>query len=173
VTVFKKKYKKIFPNYRQRRRSKHSTTSIKASADSRLKNVFSRIGVPEHDHFQPDPFQVKALAAIKNTDCLVSAPTGSGKTWIAVEAIDTIQNNGGKSWYASPLKALSNSKFIEFGARFGKENVGIVTGDRVENPDAPIIVGTTEILRNQLYDAMHTGEDLRADLVVLDEAHFL
>jgi ATP-dependent RNA helicase HelY len=173
VTVFKKKYKKIFPNYRQRQRPKHSTAGIKASADRRLTSVFSRIGIPKNDHFQPDPFQVKALSAIKKTDCLVSAPTGSGKTWIAVEAIDTIQNNGGKSWYASPLKALSNSKFIEFGARFGKENVGIVTGDRVENPEAPIIVGTTEILRNQLYDAMHTGEDLRADLVVLDEAHFL
>ena len=167
------KYKRRPDNYRQRRPSKHSATRIKASADRRLKNIFSRIGVPEHDHFQPDPFQVKALAAIKNTDCLVSAPTGSGKTWIAVEAIDAIHKNEGKSWYASPLKALSNSKFIEFGARFGKENVGIVTGDRVENPDAPIIVGTTEILRNQLYDAMHTGKDLRADLVVLDEAHFL
>jgi len=173
VTVFKKKYKRIFPNYRQRQGSKHSTPPIKASADLRLKSVFSRIGVPEQDRFQPDPFQIKALTAIKKTDCLVSAPTGSGKTWIATEAIDTIHKNGGKSWYASPLKALSNSKFIEFGAQFGKENVGIVTGDRVENPNAPIIVGTTEILRNQLYDAMHTGEDLRADLVVLDEAHFL
>jgi len=167
------KYKGNPTNYRQKKHSAPSIPRIKASADNRLKSVFSRIGVPEHDHFQPDPFQVKALAAIKKTDCLVSAPTGSGKTWIAVEAIDAIQNNGGKSWYASPLKALSNSKFIEFGTRFGKENVGIVTGDRVENPEAPIIVGTTEILRNQLYDAMHTGEDLRADLVVLDEAHFL
>jgi len=167
------KYKRKPDNYRQRRPSKHSTPHIKASADSRLRSVFSRIGVPDRDRFQPDPFQVKALAAIKKTDCLVTAPTGSGKTWIAVEAIDTIHTNGGKSWYASPLKALSNSKFIEFGARFGKENVGLVTGDRVENPDAPIIVGTTEILRNQLYDAMHTGEDLRADLVILDEAHFL
>ena len=167
------KYKRKPDNYRQRRPSKHSTPYIKASADSRLRSVFSKIGVPDRDRFQPDPFQVKALAAIKKTDCLVTAPTGSGKTWIAVEAIDTIHTNGGKSWYASPLKALSNSKFIEFGARFGKENVGLVTGDRVENPDAPIIVGTTEILRNQLYDAMHTGEDLRADLVVLDEAHFL
>lgn len=173
MTVFKKKYKRIFPNYRQRQGSKHSTPPIKASADLRLKSVFSKIGVPEQDRFQPDSFQIKALTAIKKTDCLVSAPTGSGKTWIATEAIDTIHKNGGKSWYASPLKALSNSKFIELGAQFGKENVGIVTGDRVENPNAPIIVGTTEILRNQLYDAMHTAEDLRADLVVLDEAHFL
>ncbi len=173
MTDFKRKYKRNFPNHRRKERPSHSMSRIKASADSRLKSVFSKIGVPEKDRFQPDPFQIKALAAIKKTDCLVSAPTGSGKTWIAVEAIDTIHKNGGKSWYASPLKALSNSKFIEFGAHFGKENVGIVTGDRVENPNAPIIVGTTEILRNQLYDAMHTGEDLRADLVVLDEAHFL
>ena len=51
--------------------------------------------------------------------------------------------------------------------------MGILTGDRKENPDAPIIVGTTEILRNHLYDAMHRGEDLETDLVILDEAHFL
>lgn len=131
------------------------------------------IGVPEKREFTPDPFQLKALSAITNSDCLVSAPTGSGKTWIAVEAIERIHKGGGRSWYASPLKALSNSKYVEFGERFGRENVGIVTGDRVENPDAPITVGTTEILRNQLYDAMYRGQDLAADLVILDEAHFL
>jgi ATP-dependent RNA helicase HelY len=173
VAGFKGKYKRTLPSQRGAQRSKHSFTRIKPSADRRLTRVFSKIGIPEQGHFQPDPFQVKALSAIKKTDCLVSAPTGSGKTWIAVEAIDEIHKRGGTSWYASPLKALSNSKFIEFGARFGKEHVGIVTGDRVENPNAPIIVGTTEILRNQLYDAMHTGKDLGADLVVLDEAHFL
>ena len=138
-----------------------------------MESVFSQIGVPEKRPFQPDPFQIKALSAIRHADCLVSTPTGSGKTWIAIEAIEGLHKNGGRSWYASPLKALTNSKYLEFGARFGKENVGILTGDRVENPDAPIIVGTTEILRNQLYDAMHKGEDLSADLVILDEAHFL
>ncbi|MEA3437672.1 MAG: DEAD/DEAH box helicase, partial [Thermodesulfobacteriota bacterium] len=80
---------------------------------------------------------------------------------------------GQKSWYASPLKALSNSKYNEFSYFFGAENVGILTGDRKENSDAPVIVGTTEILRNQLYDAMHYGETLSVDLVILDEAHFL
>jgi superfamily II RNA helicase len=55
------------------------------------------------------------------------------------------------------LKALSNTKYGEFSEIFGLENVGILTGDRKENPDAPVIVGTTEILRNQLYDAMHKG----------------
>jgi ATP-dependent RNA helicase HelY len=72
-----------------------------------------------------------------------------------------------------PLKALTNAKLIEFAEIFGPENVGILTGDRKESPDAPIIVGTTEILRNQLYDAMHQGVSLNTDLVVLDEAHFL
>jgi superfamily II RNA helicase len=138
-----------------------------------LKKVFARIGVPASRPFKPDPFQLKALAAIRQADCLVSAPTGSGKTWIAEEAIARIRKKGGNAWYASPLKALTNSKHLEFVDRFGPEQVGILTGDRKENADAPIIVGTTEILRNQLYDAMHEGVDLTAELVILDEAHFL
>jgi len=146
---------------------------IRPSADARLKKVFARIGVPASQPFKPDPFQLKALAAIRWADCLVSSPTGSGKTWIAEEAIARIRKKGGKAWYASPLKALTNSKYLEFADRFGPEQVGILTGDRKENADAPIIVGTTEILRNQLYDAMHEGVDLPADLVILDEAHFL
>jgi superfamily II RNA helicase len=146
---------------------------IRPSADSRLKKVFARIGVPPFESFKPDPFQLKALDSISRTDCLVSAPTGSGKTWIAQEAIYRIRKKGGRVWYATPLKALTNSKYHEFGKHFGPENLGILTGDIKENANAPIIVGTTEILRNQLYDAMHEGTDLPADLVVLDEAHFL
>jgi superfamily II RNA helicase len=146
---------------------------IKASADARLKKVFAKIGVPASQPFKPDPFQLKALTAIRRSDCLVSAPTGSGKTWIAEEAIARIRKKGGNAWYASPLKALTNSKYLEFSNRFGPEQVGILTGDRKENTDAPIITGTTEILRNQLYDAMHEGLDLATDVVILDEAHFL
>ncbi len=103
----------------------------------------------------------------------MSAPTGSGKTWIAAQAIKEMLKQGKRSWYASPLKALSNSKFQEFCDEFGNEQVGILTGDRKENTDAPIIVGTTEILRNHLYDSMHLGENFPADLVVMDEAHYL
>jgi superfamily II RNA helicase len=146
---------------------------IRPGADGSLKKVFDRIGVPDNPEFTPDPFQLKAVEAIDNADCLVTAPTGAGKTWIAVQAIAKIHKKGGRSWYASPLKALSNSKYREFSAVFGAHNVGILTGDRKENPDAPIIVGTTEILRNQLYDAMHEGVTIPADFVVLDEAHFL
>ena len=138
-----------------------------------LRPVLDRIKIPEPVPFAPDPFQTEALSLIEQSDVLVTAPTGAGKTYIAVDAIDKIFRRGGKSWYASPLKALSNAKYHEFGEIFGPENVGILTGDRKENPHASIIVGTTEILRNQLYDTMHRGEDIEVDLVVLDEAHYL
>jgi ATP-dependent RNA helicase HelY len=142
-------------------------------ADAKLKKVFAAIGTPAPSPFVPDPFQLRALEAVLGSDCLVTAPTGAGKTWIAQQAIARIFQAGGKAWYASPLKALTNAKMAEFGRHFGAANVGILTGDRKENVDAPIIVGTTEILRNQLYDAMHRGETLETDFVVLDEAHYL
>jgi superfamily II RNA helicase len=142
-------------------------------ADKRLANIFARIGQPAPRPFVPDPFQVRAVGLVEEGDVLVTAPTGSGKTWIAEAAIARVLARGGRSWYACPLKALSNSKLQEFSRRFGPENVGILTGDRKENADAPVIVGTTEILRNQMYDCMRLGEDLNADFVVLDEAHFL
>jgi len=146
---------------------------IKPAIDPGLKRVFAAIGTPAQKDFKPDPFQLDALAAIVKSDVLVTAPTGAGKTWIAEQAIARIFGRGGRSWYASPLKALSNSKFAEFSKIFGARNVGILTGDRKENPDAPVIIGTTEILRNQLYDAMQQGETLATDFVILDEAHFL
>ncbi len=154
-------------------RKRETAERIRPRADSCLKKVFGEIGVPEKTDFTPDPFQLKAIEAIDKADCLVTAPTGAGKTWIAEQAIAKIHKKGGRSWYASPLKALSNSKYHEFSAIFGAHNVGILTGDRKENTDAPIIVGTTEILRNQLYDAMHQGVTLSTDFVILDEAHFL
>jgi superfamily II RNA helicase len=146
---------------------------MKPEIDPALKKVLAKIGKPEETAFVPDAYQSEALRAIKETDCLAIAPTGSGKTWIAREAILSVLEKGGRAWYASPLKALTNSKWVEFGLHFDKENVGIITGDTKENTEAPIIVGTTEILRNQLYDAMHQGYDLGCDLVILDEAHFL
>ena len=146
---------------------------MKPEIDPLLHNVFKKIGKPAQTDFVPDSFQLEAIEAVENADCLVTAPTGSGKTWIAQEAILAVFNRGGRCWYASPLKALSNSSWVEFSACFDGANVGIVTGDTKENTSAPIIVGTTEILRNQLYDTMHRGEDFPCDLVVIDEAHYL
>ncbi|UCG20923.1 MAG: DEAD/DEAH box helicase [Deltaproteobacteria bacterium] len=146
---------------------------FRPKASRQLKPLLAEIGVPKAAPFVPDPFQLRAVEELQHGDVLVTAATGSGKTWIALQAMEKLLAHGERSWYASPLKALSNSKYTEFCHKFGKKNVGILTGDRKENHQAPVIVGTTEILRNQLYDAMHRGEDLDVDLVVLDEAHYL
>jgi superfamily II RNA helicase len=138
-----------------------------------VKRLLEGIGTPRPIPFKPDPFQVEALAALEYEDVLVTAPTGSGKTWIAREEIRRLLDSGRRAWYTSPLKALTNSKYQEFIDEFGAERVGILTGDRKENSDAPLIVGTTEIYRNQLFDSLRGGSEVNADLVVLDEAHYL
>ena len=138
-----------------------------------LNKLLAGIGTPDKRPFAPDPFQLEALAAIETEDVLVTAPTGSGKTWIAREEIRRLLEAGKRAWYTSPLKALTNSKYEEFSIEFGAERVGILTGDRKEKPDAPLIVGTTEIYRNQLFDRLRNGEQVNTDLVILDEAHYL
>jgi superfamily II RNA helicase len=138
-----------------------------------LKKLLEGIGTPPSEPFKPDPFQLEALAALEFEDVLVTAPTGSGKTWIAREEIRRLLDAGRRAWYTTPLKALTNSKYQEFSEEFGEDRVGILTGDRKDNTDAPLIVGTTEIYRNQLFDSLRGGNDVDADLVVLDEAHYL
>jgi ATP-dependent RNA helicase HelY len=145
--------------------------SIPQSRD--VKKLLEGIGTPPAAPFKPDPFQVEALAMLEYEDVLVTAPTGSGKTWIAREEIRRLLGAGRRAWYTTPLKALTNSKYQEFIDEFGAERVGILTGDRKENWDAPLIVGTTEIYRNQLFDSLRGGNEVSADLVVLDEAHYL
>lgn len=155
------------------KRRNYDKPEFNPNIDRRLKKVLAEIGIPAKSEFKPDPFQLEALKVLEFADCLVSAPTGSGKTWIAEQAIRKYLAQGQRVWYACPLKALSNSKFAEFGQIFGQDNVGILTGDRKLNADALLIVGTTEILRNQLYDAMHRGINLNVDFVIMDEAHYL
>jgi ATP-dependent RNA helicase HelY len=138
-----------------------------------IRRLLEGIGTPPPSPFKPDPFQLEALAALEFEDVLVTAPTGSGKTWIAREEIKRLLEQKRRAWYTTPLKALTNSKYQEFIAEFGAERVGILTGDRKENSDAPLIVGTTEIYRNQLFDSLRGGGEVNADLVVLDEAHYL
>ena len=158
---------------KKRKNGRDGFVSMKPGADSCLAPVFEKIGVPHSRPFSPDPFQEEAVEAIGRWDCLVTAPTGAGKTWIAQSAARAVMDKGNRVWYATPLKALTNTIYAQFIAEFGQDKVGILTGDKKENGDADIIIGTTEILRNQLYDAMHTGEDLSCSLVILDEAHYL
>jgi len=143
------------------------------STSRETKRLLEGIGTPRKTPFKPDPFQLEALASLEYEDVLVTAPTGSGKTWIAREEIRRLIDSGRRAWYTSPLKALTNSKYQEFIDEFGAERVGILTGDRKENSEAPLIVGTTEIYRNQLFDSLRGGNEVSADLVVLDEAHYL
>jgi superfamily II RNA helicase len=145
----------------------------RAPSAREMNQLLAGLGAPEPAPFQPDPFQLEALALLETQDVLVTAPTGSGKTWIAREEIRRLLAAGRRAWYTTPLKALTNSKYQEFSDEFGAENVGILTGDRKENAAAPLIVGTTEIYRNQLFDALRHGAEVRADLAILDEAHYL
>lgn len=161
---------------RQAKRSGDPAVGIpgKPTATSHeIRKLLQGIGTPVAAPFKPDPFQLEALAALEFEDVLVTAPTGSGKTWIAREEIRRLLSAGRRAWYTTPLKALTNSKYEEFANEFGPANVGILTGDRKLNTDAPLIIGTTEIYRNQLFDSLRGGSDVDADLVVLDEAHYL
>jgi ATP-dependent RNA helicase HelY len=122
--------------------------------------------------FDLDPFQVEAIEALaRDESVLVAAPTGSGKTVVAEFAVWLALRGGGKAFYTTPLKALSNQKFGDLIALHGATSVGLLTGDNSINPHAPVVVMTTEVLRNMIYER----SDLLADLhcVVLDEVHYL
>ena len=134
------------------------------------------LGVPAPQAFVPDPWQSEALARLADTDVIVSVPTGSGKTYVAIEAARRAMEDNRTVIYTSPLKALSNTKYTEFSKLFGADRVGILTGDRRENAQAPLLIMTTEILRNLLYDAAGGEIDVRLDtmgLVILDESQYL
>lgn len=145
-----------------------SREPVRRPTSAKLRAILEDVGTPPPSAFVPAEFQEAALAAIRTSDALVVAPTGSGKTWIAEQAMAEILARGGSAWYTTPLKALSNQKFHRFGGLYGTDFVGLLTGERRINAQAPIVVATTEILRNALY-----GEALAPDLIVLDEAHYL
>jgi len=133
-------------------------------------HFFAGIGVPEAKEFHPDQFQLDAIQSlISEHDTLVIAPTGAGKTYIAIEAIRAIVERGKRAIYTAPLKALSNAKYAELKRLFEPHTrVGLLTGDRKIEGDAQIVVATTEIYRNELYSYSENYA-----LVVLDEFHYL
>ncbi|VVA26127.1 PREDICTED: RNA helicase [Prunus dulcis] len=128
--------------------------------------------------FRVDKFQRLAIQAfLRGSSVVVSAPTSSGKTLIAEAAAVATVARGRRLFYTTPLKALSNQKFREFRETFGDDNVGLLTGDSAVNKDAQVLIMTTEILRNMLYQSVgmaSSGDGLfHVDVIVLDEVHYL
>jgi ATP-dependent RNA helicase HelY len=122
--------------------------------------------------FEFDAFQVAACTALTSGNgVLVAAPTGSGKTVVGEFAVHLALAQGRKCFYTTPIKALSNQKYADLSRRYGTETVGLLTGDNSINGEAPVVVMTTEVLRNMLYTASATLGGL--SYVVLDEVHYL
>ena len=122
--------------------------------------------------FPLDPFQEEACTAVERGEgVLVAAPTGAGKTVVGEFAVHLGLVRGLKTFYTTPIKALSNQKYLDLVARHGEEHVGLLTGDTSVNPHADVVVMTTEVLRNMLYSG---SRDLdRLGFVVMDEVHYL
>lgn len=122
--------------------------------------------------FELDDFQVEACTHLQGgEDVLVTAPTGAGKTLIAEFAVELARDEGKRVFYTTPIKALSNQKFNDLIDVHGVDHVGLLTGDTSIRRDAPILVMTTEVLRNMLYNDLKGLSDL--GFVVLDEVHYL
>ncbi|MGY1739707.1 MULTISPECIES: DEAD/DEAH box helicase [unclassified Blastococcus] len=122
--------------------------------------------------FSLDPFQVEACEALDaGAGVLVCAPTGAGKTVVGEFAVHKALTEGRKAFYTTPIKALSNQKYADLVQRYGADRVGLLTGDNAVNGDAPVVVMTTEVLRNMLYAESPALSGL--GYVVMDEVHYL
>ncbi|MFH8757747.1 DEAD/DEAH box helicase [Streptomyces atroolivaceus] len=122
--------------------------------------------------FGLDPFQIEACQALEaGKGVLVAAPTGSGKTIVGEFAVHLALLQGRKCFYTTPIKALSNQKFTDLVRRYSADKVGLLTGDNSVNADAPVVVMTTEVLRNMLYAGSQALTGLGH--VVMDEVHYL
>ncbi|MFF3402408.1 DEAD/DEAH box helicase [Streptomyces sp. NPDC002659] len=122
--------------------------------------------------FELDPFQIEACRSLEaGKGVLVAAPTGSGKTIVGEFAVHLALQQGRKCFYTTPIKALSNQKYTDLAKRYGPEKVGLLTGDNSVNSEAPVVVMTTEVLRNMLYAGSQSL--LGLGYVVMDEVHYL
>ncbi|WP_405852696.1 DEAD/DEAH box helicase [Streptomyces sp. NBC_00090] len=150
-------------------------TPAEAYAAARARNAEQATALApfrEMYEFGLDPFQIEACKALEaGKGVLVAAPTGSGKTIVGEFAVHLALSQGRKCFYTTPIKALSNQKYADLVKRYGGAKVGLLTGDNSVNGDAPIVVMTTEVLRNMLYAGSQALSGL--GYVVMDEVHYL
>ncbi|MCH9815098.1 MAG: DEAD/DEAH box helicase [Actinomycetia bacterium] len=144
-----------------------------AAANRRHKHKSTALaGFEKLYNFPLDPFQIAACEALEQgRSVLVAAPTGAGKTIVGEFAVHLSLAAGKRCFYTTPIKALSNQKFTDLQQRYGASSVGLLTGDNAINGDAPIVVMTTEVLRNMLYAKSNAITNLTH--VVMDEVHYL
>jgi len=159
------------------------TTNVSAAAAMTFDDRVGGHQIPDQHHrartnllerldFELDEFQLRALDALgAGANVVVAAPTGSGKTIVAEYAVEFAITTAQRVFYTTPIKALSNQKFNDLSRIYGTEMVGLLTGDHSIRPHAPVVVMTTEVLRNMIYSDSRQLDDLCA--VVLDEVHFL
>jgi len=141
----------------------------KAKADKKPKSVQTFL---DQIPFGLDDFQIEACNALAaGNGVLVAAPTGAGKTIVGEFAIHLAIETDQKVFYTTPIKALSNQKYLELVNRYGAERVGLLTGDSNQNGDAQIVVMTTEVLRNMIY--ANSNNLISLGFVVMDEVHYL
>ena len=146
---------------------RYAAARLRAKAERSALNHFTSL----YD-FELDEFQVRACQALEaGRGVLVAAPTGSGKTLVGEFAVHLALESGSKCFYTTPIKALSNQKFHDLVDRYGADKVGLLTGDNSINGEAPVVVMTTEVLRNMMYAGSHTLVGLSH--VVMDEVHYL
>lgn len=146
---------------------RYAQSRARAAAQKTLLHTFR-----QHRSFALDDFQVRACESLEaGRGVLVAAPTGAGKTVVGEFAVYLALEQGGKCFYTTPIKALSNQKYRDLIEEYGEARIGLLTGDVSINGDAPIVVMTTEVLRNMIY----AGSDSLIGLlhVVMDEVHYL
>ncbi|MCB9412536.1 MAG: DEAD/DEAH box helicase [Actinobacteria bacterium] len=143
------------------------------AARKRRQNATSRLDdFASRQPFALDDFQLRACRALEaGRSVLVAAPTGSGKTVVGQFAVDLALHAGSRAFYTTPIKALSNQKYAELRDTYGSAKVGLLTGDNAINGDAQVVVMTTEVLRNMIYERSSALTGLGH--VVMDEVHYL
>ncbi|MFE6165926.1 DEAD/DEAH box helicase [Streptomyces sp. NPDC056486] len=143
-----------------------------AARERAVEQATALAGFREMYEFGLDPFQIESCQALEaGKGVLVAAPTGSGKTIVGEFAVHLALMQGKKCFYTTPIKALSNQKYADLSKRYGADKVGLLTGDNSVNSDAPVVVMTTEVLRNMLYSGSQSL--LNLGYVVMDEVHYL